>query len=101
MKTHGEPMTPETAALFAALGHPGRLAALQHIAAAGSDGAASGDVAAAIGVTAAASSYYLKDLTNAGLVRVERSGRNRFYRARIEALRVMECLIAEMIDHAE
>ncbi|MCX7302077.1 MAG: metalloregulator ArsR/SmtB family transcription factor [Rhodobacterales bacterium] len=64
---------------FATLGHPGRLAVLRLLMRFAPQGARPTEIAAALGLKQNTLSHHLADLTDCGLVRVERRGRSLFY----------------------
>jgi DNA-binding transcriptional ArsR family regulator len=66
---------------FVALGHETRLSAYRRLVAAGPEGVASGELAAALGVPATAMSFHLAALERAGLASARRYGRNVIYTA--------------------
>lgn len=66
---------------YAALGHPVRLDVCRRIAASGAVGVTPGALADAIGIPPNLVSHHLRLLLVAGLLTVERSGRENFYRA--------------------
>ncbi|MFB2531358.1 ArsR/SmtB family transcription factor [Paracoccus sp. p3-h83] len=70
------PLTDQSASAgFAALAQPSRLALLRRLIAAGPDGMAAGDLAAAVGMAPPLLSFHLGQLAAAGLVRARRQGR--------------------------
>lgn len=69
----------ETAKIFAALGHEGRLLIFQLLAAAGPEGVPSGEIARRTGHVQNTMSSILGVLANAGLVSARREGRSIFY----------------------
>jgi len=64
-----------------ALAHPIRLDAFRALVVAGKDGLTPGTLVEMLGVAYAKLGFHLKDLTEAGLVSSEQSGRNVIYRA--------------------
>jgi ArsR family transcriptional regulator len=64
-----------------ALAHPLRLQVFRALVVVGPSGLTSGAIMGGVQVPAATLSFHLKELTNAGLVTQERSGRNFIYRA--------------------
>lgn len=66
---------------LAALAQPMRLRAFRALVVAGQAGLTPGTMADGLQVPAATLSFHLKELTNAGLVTQERSGRHLIYRA--------------------
>ncbi|MBC2776827.1 ArsR/SmtB family transcription factor [Parasphingopyxis marina] len=77
---------------FAALGDPTRRAIVARLAAADSR---AGDIAAGFAISAPAISQHLKTLRQAGLVRVEKRGRERIYSLDPEGLAAMERWVSE------
>ena len=66
---------------LAALAQPVRLQLFRALVVTGPQGLTPGTMAEGLGVSASALSFHLKELANAGLIRVERSSRNLIYRA--------------------
>lgn len=66
---------------LAALAHPLRLKVFRALVVSGSSGLTPGVMQEGLGVPATTLSFHLKELTNAGLVAVERASRNLVYRA--------------------
>jgi protein-tyrosine-phosphatase/DNA-binding transcriptional ArsR family regulator len=64
---------------FATLGHPGRLAVFRLLMRFAPQGVRPTEIAVALGLKQNTLSHHLSDLTNAGLVRVERRGRSLLY----------------------
>lgn len=77
------------AAQLSALGHPVRLAILRHVVAAGTEGAAAGDIQARVDVPASTLSHHLKRLVEAGLLATRHEGTFHFYSAVYPALRAL------------
>ena len=71
---------------FAALAQETRLAILRHLIKVGDGGMASGDLATAIGVSAASMSFHLGQLENTGLVSSQRNSRRIIYKADYDQL---------------
>jgi len=69
----------ETARVFGALGHEGRLAIFRLLASAGPEGVPAGEVARRTGQVQNTASASLSVLANAGLVSARREGRSIFY----------------------
>jgi ArsR family transcriptional regulator len=69
----------ETARVFGALGHEGRLAIYRLLASAGPSGVPAGEVARRTGQVQNTTSANLSVLANAGLVSARREGRSIFY----------------------
>lgn len=68
-------------ASLGALAHPIRLDAFRALVVAGEDGLTPGTLVEMLGVAYAKLGFHLKDLTEAGLVTSEQSGRHVIYRA--------------------
>lgn len=66
---------------LAALAHPLRLKVFRALVVSGPSGLTPGVMQEGLGVPATTLSFHLKELTNAGLVAVERASRNLVYRA--------------------
>jgi len=66
---------------LAALAHPLRLQVFRALVVVGPPGLTPSAIMAGVGVPAATLSFHLKELTHAGLVTQERSGRHLIYRA--------------------
>lgn len=73
--------------LLTALGHPVRLAVFRELMAQGTDGAAAGSLARAVGLAPNALSFHLNRLKQAGLVSSQRAGQQTLYRARLNTMR--------------
>lgn len=71
----------EVVVSLAALAQPIRLEVFRALVVAGQSGMTPGTMAEGLGVPANTLSFHLKELTHAGLVTQERSGRNIVYRA--------------------
>jgi DNA-binding transcriptional ArsR family regulator len=82
--------------VLAALSQASRLRAFRALVVAGQAGATPGTIAKRLKVSPATLSFHLKELTNAGLVSQERSGRNLIYRADYGA---MDALLAYMTEN--
>jgi ArsR family transcriptional regulator, arsenate/arsenite/antimonite-responsive transcriptional repressor len=80
---------------LAALAHETRLAVFRRLVAAGPEGMAAGDIAAALDVAASTLSHHLAALEHAGLVSSTRRQRHIIYAIRIENVR---SLIAFLVD---
>lgn len=87
--------TNTAAAAFAALAHESRLAIFRGLVAAGPEGMAAGEIAAAQGLAASTLSHHLAALEHAGLVTATRRQRHIFYAIRIDRVRA---LISFLID---
>ena len=83
------------ATAFAALAHESRLAIFRGLIAAGPEGMAAGEIAAAHGIAASTLSHHLAALDHAGLVTATRRQRHIFYAIRIDRVRG---LISFLID---
>lgn len=79
-----------------ALAHPLRLQIFRALVVVGAPGLTPGAIGAGVQVPPATLSFHLKELTNAGLVTQERSGRNLVYRA---AFGRMNALLAYLTDN--
>ncbi len=64
----------KTAEIFAQLGNETRLKIIRHLVKAGDDGAAVGDILAALKIPASTLSHHLRYLRNAGLIKQYRHG---------------------------
>lgn len=71
--------TEQAVTALAALAHETRLEAFRRLVAAGPEGVAAGELAAALVVAPATLSFHLKELSRAGLVGARRRGRQIFY----------------------
>lgn len=71
---------------LSALAHPLRLQVFRALVVVGQSGLTPSAITAGVGVLAATLSFHLKELTNAGLITQERSGRNLIYRAVYEQM---------------
>jgi DNA-binding transcriptional ArsR family regulator len=88
--------TKEAALAFGALAAETRVDVLRRLVAAGGDGLRSGDLAAALGVSAPNMSFHLKELQHCGLIAASREGREVRYRADFGGIRaVIEYLLAD------
>jgi len=72
---------PTALAALGALAHPIRLDAFRALVVAGNDGLTPGTLVEMLGVAYAKLGFHLKDLSEAGLVTSEQSGRHVIYRA--------------------
>jgi ArsR family transcriptional regulator len=86
----------EVVRALAALAHPLRLQIFRALVVVGDAGLTAGTIMEGVGVPAATLSFHLKELTNAGLIAPERSGRNLIYRA---AYQQMNSLLAYLTDN--
>jgi len=73
--------TEEVAVALSALAHPVRLRVFRALVVAGSAGLTPSVMQEGIAIPATTLSFHLKELANAGLVRIERASRNLVYRA--------------------
>lgn len=83
------PSVEDAAQCFAALGSEQRLSVLQALVAAGPAGLSAGDLTGRTGIGGSTLTHHLRFLTQSGLVRQERRGRqiiSRAHYARVEAL---------------
>ncbi|MEP7297016.1 MAG: metalloregulator ArsR/SmtB family transcription factor [Burkholderiales bacterium] len=76
----------QAVAALAALAHPLRLKLFRALVVVGPPGLTPGAIIDGIGMPAATLSFHLKELTTAGLVSQQRSGRNVIYRAAFDAM---------------
>lgn len=81
---------------LAALAHTQRLSAFRALVVAGPEGLTPSDMCAELGIAPSALSFHLKELTHAGLVSVEPSGRYQIYRA---AFDVMQGLVNYLTEN--
>lgn len=81
-------MNQATAAL-AALGQTTRLSVFRLLVEAGAGGRSHGDIAEALGLAAATLSFHLKELSAAGLIAGEQSGRSTLYRVDFDAMNAL------------
>lgn len=88
----------EEAALsaLAALAQGARLRVFRALIGAAPDGLTPGDLGETLDIPASTLSFHLKELVHAGLVTVEREGRNAFYRP---AIAHMNALMAYLTNH--
>jgi len=90
-------MNEKTAvAALAALAQEARLRVFRALVGAGPDGMTPGALSALLDIPGSTLSFHLKELVHAGLVQVEREGRNLHYRP---ALARMDELLAYLTDH--
>lgn len=71
---------------LSALAQETRLRMLRYLVAAGQDGAAAGDIGAAVNCSSSRASFHLNALTQAGLITVERKSRQMIYRADFDVI---------------
>jgi ArsR family transcriptional regulator len=81
---------------LAALAQGARLRVFRALVGAGPQGMTPGALSALLDIPASTLSFHLKELVHAGLVTVEREGRNQHYRP---ALAQMNGLLAYLTDH--
>ena len=84
------------AACFDALGQPTRLGLMRALLAAGPDGLAAGDIAAALDVPSSTLSFHLRALEGAGLVAATRHGRSLVYAAQVHRLRAVLAFLLDV-----
>ncbi len=88
------------------LAHETRLKVFRLLVKAGTDGLAAGEIAEHLGVPSPTLSFHLKELKNAGIVRVDRHGRSLVYTADFEAMGALltflsdECCVGVSISGA-
>ena len=83
-------------AALAALAQQARLRVFRALVSAGPQGMTPGGLAVMLDVPPPTLSFHLKELTHAGLVHVQREGRNLHYRPDFEQ---MNALLAYLTDH--
>lgn len=86
----------EAVLALAALAQEARLRVFRALVGAAPDGMTPGALSAMLDVPASTLSFHLKELVHAGLVHVERDGRNLHYRPRVEH---MNALLGYLTDH--
>lgn len=86
----------DAVAALAALAQGARLRVFRALVGAAPDGLTPGALSALLDIPASTLSFHLKELGHAGLVTVERDGRNLFYRP---ALAQMNALLGYLTDH--
>lgn len=77
----------QAVAALAALSHPQRLRIFRRLVAEGPTGLPASDIAKAVGASATAASFHLKELDRAGLIRGTRHGRFVRYAIDVEGMR--------------
>ena len=80
---------------FEALAHDARLAVIRLLTPAGPDGLPAGVIGNRIGLLPNALSFHLGRLTNAGLVRMRRVGRNQYYAVDYQRLSALVGFLVE------
>ena len=81
---------------LAALAQEARLRVFRALVGAGPEGLTPGALSAMLGIAGSTLSFHLKELVHAGLVTVDRDGRNLHYRP---ALAQMNALLGYLTDH--
>jgi ArsR family transcriptional regulator len=79
------------------LAHVARLQILALLARGTPNGVAAGEIAARLGLPPATLSFHLKELARARLVSARRNGRNLFYTANSQAIRLVAAYLAEQL----
>lgn len=87
---------PEVVRALAALAQDSRLRAFRALVVAGKAGLTPGELALQLAVAPNTLSFHLKELSRAGLIEVERHGRNLIYRTAIDR---MNQLLAYLTDN--
>ena len=87
--------TNDVVKAMAALAQASRLEIFRALVVAGTEGMTPSALSDALGVAANTRSCHLKELTNAGLVAQERSGRNLIYRAQFERMNALMGYLTE------
>ncbi len=85
-----------TVVALAALAQEARLRVFRALVGAGPEGLTPGALGAMLGIAGSTLSFHLKELMHAGLVTVDRDGRNLNYRP---ALAQMDALLGYLTDH--
>ncbi len=83
-------------AALAALAQEARLRVFRALVGAGPAGMTPGSLSSMLGIPGSTLSFHLKELVHAGLLSVERDGRNLHYRPALER---MDDLLAYLTDH--
>ena len=78
-----------------ALAHGHRLSIFRLLVRCGVDGLTAGDIAKTVGISATSTSFHLKELDRAGLVRATRDGRYIRYAVNIEQMRALLAFLTE------
>jgi DNA-binding transcriptional ArsR family regulator len=92
---------------LAALAQEARLLIYRRLVRAGSGGLCPGELAAELGLTPSVLSFHLKTLAAAGLVRMQRDGRHRYYHADFAAMNGLlgylseNCCADRPLEHCE
>lgn len=87
--------SPDAVTALAALAHGHRLAAFRHLVQAGPAGLAASRIAEALGISAPALSFHLKELAHAGLVVSRQDGRFVIYAAQFETMNELVGFLTE------
>jgi DNA-binding transcriptional ArsR family regulator len=85
----------QAVASLAALAHQHRLAIFRLLVWQGSSGMPAGDIADTVGISATNTSFHLKELERAGLLRATRQGRHVLYAIHIEGMRKLLTYLTE------
>jgi DNA-binding transcriptional ArsR family regulator len=85
----------EAVASLAALAHPQRLRIFRRLVVEGPNGLAASEIAAAVEASATATSFHLKELDRAGLIRGTRDGRFVRYAVHVEGMRQLLTYLTE------
>jgi DNA-binding transcriptional ArsR family regulator len=93
---HGIMDEKAAVAALAALAQDARLRVFRALVGAGPEGLTPGALGAMLGIAGSTLSFHLKELAHAGLVTVDRDGRNLYYRP---ALAQMNALLGYLSDH--
>ncbi|MFZ6848876.1 ArsR/SmtB family transcription factor [Undibacterium sp. RuRC25W] len=80
---------------LSALAHPVRLKVFRSLVVAGTSGITPGVMQEDLDIPATTLSFHLKELTNAGLVNIERSSRNLVYRAAYDQMNALMAHLTE------
>lgn len=83
-------------AALTALAHEARLRIVRALVGTGPDGLTPSALASQLGLPASTLSFHLKELSHAGLVSVERDGRQLFYRPELAHV---NALLGYLVDH--
>lgn len=85
----------EAVSAFAALAHPQRLRIFRLLVAKGTNGLPASEIAEAVEATPTATSFHLKELDRAGLIRGTRHGRYIRYAVHVEGMRRLLTYLTE------